>query len=731
MNNREDQPRGWLRVLIFSVRRGLKFLTWIYLLRFPLLTAAALVALPLVAALTVARSLLLNLFDLGWGHIFWVSLLAFLAAWSVMVTARLVQLYGARRVRLVPVRVSPALRWWQVFAFAMLALPLIIVAIIESPDGWWLKLCGAGLGFVTAFALLCGAALVQKLVVRSDTAQASPDLLIPARVPGWQWLYRWAEERPPLWNPPKTLVEFLRTIPRDLGRGYIDYADRKGTLPLLSGHVSAATLFLLFFSVYLLVGYLASPWRERSFGIPSLAFVILLLTLLNWGFSGITFFLDRYRIPVLLTVGAWLLLTAQFRGSDYYYPLLPVQGAAQARAPLKPMAETPRVCEVLKPAAGRRKAIVVAAAGGGIQAAAWTAQVLTGLELQCRRDADLKDKPYEFGRSIRLISAVSGGSVGAMYFAGAYQKGTGLPGDDGLKQIVTDAMRSSLDQVAWGLVYPDLMRSFFPFIPSARETDRGHALEETWRKSGGTTQSLDAWRRSVSEGWRPATIFNATIVDTGERLLLSTSELKPERKVSHHSSRYFSEMFPQHDIPVTTAVRLSATFPFVTPAARADQDDPPGATYHIVDGGYYDNYGVASLVEWLDAALENPDYDYTDVLVLLIRSFPTGAEGEPQDIPKQSRGWFYQSFAPLSALQHVRTAGQLSHSEVELDLLQRAWNTNCRNIAVLPFEFPDAGPLSWHLTGQQQQNLRDKWRDLLQSADGRKKWDEVKSFLLR
>lgn len=245
MNNREDQPRGWLRVLIFSVRRGLKFLTWIYLLRFPLLTAAALVALPLVAALTVARSLLLNLFDLGWGHIFWVSLLAFLAAWSVMVTARLVQLYGARRVRLVPVRVSPALRWWQVFAFAMLALPLIIVAIIESPDGWWLKLCGAGLGFVTAFALLCGAALVQKLVVRSDTAQASPDLLIPARVPGWQWLYRWAEERPPLWNPPKTLVEFLRTIPRDLGRGYIDYADRKGDAAAalrsrFSGHAVSA-----------------------------------------------------------------------------------------------------------------------------------------------------------------------------------------------------------------------------------------------------------------------------------------------------------------------------------------------------------------------------------------------------------------------------------------------------------------------------------------------------------
>ena len=50
---------------------------------------------------------------------------------------------------------------------------------------------------------------------------------------------------------------------------------------------------------------------------------------------------------------------------------------------------------------------MVTAAGGGIQAAAWTAQVLTGLD-------EIYGK--EFSDSIGVVSSVSGGSVGAMFF---------------------------------------------------------------------------------------------------------------------------------------------------------------------------------------------------------------------------------------------------------------------------------------------------------------------------
>ena len=52
------------------------------------------------------------------------------------------------------------------------------------------------------------------------------------------------------------------------------------------------------------------------------------------------------------------------------------------------------------------------------------------------------------------------------------------------------------------------------------------------------------------------------------------------------------------DIAIATAARLSAAFPFVSPAARPKprstrlQPFPQGAeNLHLVDGGYFDNSG--------------------------------------------------------------------------------------------------------------------------------------------
>ena len=90
-----------------------------------------------------------------------------------------------------------------------------------------------------------------------------------------------------------------------------------------------------------------------------------------------------------------------------------------------------------------------------------------------------------------------------------------------------------------------------------------------------------------------------------------------------------------YDIDVWTAAVLSATFSYVSPAARAtcfDQkkendneiqkedhkesrspaaENSPGQL-HLIDGGYHDNYGVASALDWLAAALEAQDKQHLD-----------------------------------------------------------------------------------------------------------------------
>src|SRR5262249_10638790 len=143
----------------------------------------------------------------------------------------------------------------------------------------------------------------------------------------------------------------------------------------------------------------------------------------------------------------------------------------------------------------------VAASGGGIRAAGWTAQVLTGLQREDPR----------FAPSLRLISAVSGGSVGTMYYVGAFPGPAGPP-PASRDQIVDLSRRSSLNDVAWGFAYPDLWRTFTPFVPTSA-TDRAWALEQAWgREWPHRGETLRDWRDATAAGRRPAIAFNATLV---------------------------------------------------------------------------------------------------------------------------------------------------------------------------------------------------------------------------
>jgi hypothetical protein len=241
--------------------------------------------------------------------------------------------------------------------------------------------------------------------------------------------------------------------------------------------------------------------------------------------------------------------------------------------------------------------------------------------------------------------------------------------------------------------------------------DRGRALEIEWQRGANLDALLSDWRRDVEVGKRPAIVFNATIAEAGEPLLLSTVD-HPRRQ---STGRSFHSLYEDSDVKVATAVRLSSTFPYVTPAARAyfkDKSDVSDPQYHMVDGGYYDNYGIATLVEWLDAALEKCGRDVKEVMVIRIHGVPV--EGEQP--PKGDRGFFYQLAVPVSTLNSVRGSGQLSHSKVELDLLKRSWGDKGISIESATFEFPrsddpnEEPPLSWHLTEKQKQAIERAWQ---------------------
>jgi hypothetical protein len=287
-------------------------------------------------------------------------------------------------------------------------------------------------------------------------------------------------------------------------------------------------------------------------------------------------------------------------------------------------------------------------------------------------------------------------------------------------------------------------------IPVPIPWDRGRALEEAWLRSDsswahseGVRDSLSAWGQDARAGYRPAVIFNTTVAETGERLPLATTRLPEGSAGRVKYDQLFNNTERELDIAVVTATRLSASFPYVSPAARADIE---GQAAHIVDGGYYDNYGISSLVEWLDAQLEREDSTIERVLIIEIRGArsrigPPDSEGCSMTRPggrdrRSNRGWFYQAFAPASTVFNVRTAGQRTHNETELCLLIDKWRerrekTEEVEITRAVFEFDGADtPTSWHLTGKDKRAIQENWEaELVMEHNRRYGWERVKEFL--
>ena len=627
-------------------------LPYFYLLRVQIMTFLALLAFPFVA-LWFAPNLLLGVFDVTPVGMVFVTLGAALASWTVMVTAWQVFLYGPERfhIREFPFRSSlfkelPT-RVGHSPVFALFSLPVILTATYVSKNGgtstYLRLLLGALGGAVLAFVILAA---------------------------GGQFQRRgWSEAKP--------VTAFLSFF----GPGF-----KKDGNSAQEGHYLALWSFLLSFLVYVAIGTGKFFRIGDPAAVPTLADLLVFLMILCWGLSAVTFILDRFRIPLLMPFLLAAIVSAHVHATDHYFYMFGTKNS--------PDLSPAQVIRAGKPGSA---VIVVAASGGGIKAAAWTARVLTGLE---------ESNPRMFGDSVRLISAVSGGSVGAMYFVSEYDaNGAGLPSNPkDLEEGVARAEASSLDDIAWGLVYPDFLRIF---VPVFEHLDRGRALEaaltrELPNRKHHLFSPLSDWREGVLEGWRPAVVFNATVVESGERFLLGTTDLSPAPGRSSLRDPQFPQ-FAGRDISLVTAARLSATFPYVSPAARPDI---AGTQIHAVDGGYTDNYGMATLLAWLDEGLRPPGNPVRRVLIIEIRASPPAAEP-----PALSwRGWPFQSYAPISAMLNVRDIGQLPRNEEELDLLRR-FAASCNiDIEDAVFEYPpEDAPLSWHLSPNDKKEIETIW----------------------
>lgn len=366
-----------------------------------------------------------------WWYLPMVSAAAFITAFACIAQIALVLLYGGARTedpalrRLYDERVLVLVRWSSIAAATLLVASAATGSYVPVfvRTGNWLLLLQAvvsiALGFGVALSMLIVAEMVQARL--SKPGAPLPKLMFRTdRWPGLRARFAAVQKTP----APKVSVAVLARLSRifaGTGRGYWN---RNGEI--LPGHIFAlslaalSTIFYIFVLIFKVPGQGSGTFDTPN--IPTLAAIVLLVLTAGWVLAGLAFFLDRYRVPLLTAVLViWFGLAGSLENTDHVFRLEAEKPAEAYRL------RTPN--EVL---ASYDDPVLIAAAGGGIQAAAWTTRVLEGINKEWR--GNLRDR-------VALLSTVSGGSVGALFF-GAY-----LDGD--LQSASKMARVSSLDEVAW------------------------------------------------------------------------------------------------------------------------------------------------------------------------------------------------------------------------------------------------------------------------------------------
>ncbi len=278
--------------------------------------------------------------------------------------------------------------------------------------------------------------------------------------------------------------------------------------------------------------------------------------------------------------------------------------------------------------------VLVAAPGGGIRAAYWTASAM--------QDLFGSDGTSCASRRVFAMSGVSGGSVGTAAWVATTASNHERGGIDQTPRA-TVAFISEDRSLASTLVGMLLRDSFQPLIGLGKSgLDRASLMENGWEESAGVFTHEGGGSISFQElgeglDWVPAITLNGSSVRDGCRVLVSNVGMlpgalppdcqaapglkTPAGPVSGAIDPFLGLNGTQDADPgncpagggsvtrfgmrATTAALLSARFPYVTPsgAIRRCFSGSELVSYDV-DGGYYENSGLLTVVQiWEELAL--------------------------------------------------------------------------------------------------------------------------------
>jgi hypothetical protein len=258
------------------------------------------------------------------------------------------------------------------------------------------------------------------------------------------------------------------------------------------------------------------------------------------------------------------------------------------------------------------KLVIFNVSGGGLRSTLWTMNVMQTL------DSVLGPSFYP---QVQLITGSSGGMLGAAYYRELkYQQQilqTKLNPNAAIYR--QQAAKDLLNATTFTLAVNDLLFRFKQVKQGGNSypLDRGYSFDKRWLENTNGVLDFTFGRNTVleKEAKMPSLLLAPTIVADGRKLLMATQPCSyltftqpfgvegTKEFDAVEYTRLFSKQNP-NELSFATALRLSASFPYITPLVSLPSQPP----IQLIDAGVRDNEGlelalryVHSLDNWIKA----------------------------------------------------------------------------------------------------------------------------------
>ncbi|GAB4378073.1 MAG: hypothetical protein Kow0075_07540 [Salibacteraceae bacterium] len=362
-----------------------------------------------------------------------------------------------------------------------------------------------------------------------------------------------------------------------------------------------------------------------------------------------------------------------------------------------------RMLENWKDRTGDQKpvAVFLNVPGGGLRSAIWTFYSVSQA---------IKATNDKLWRNMLFISGSSGGMIGAAYLREYYYRLS--HGNDTLPpcdELIEDLAADKLNPVAATAVLNDMFFRFKKFEYSGRyyTKDRAYAFERKLNQDtrGWMDRKLIDYTMLEHSAKMPMMVLAPTISNDGRKLIISS---QPVAYLCHNNDsnqmnenlefRRFFEAQDADNLSFLSALRMSATFPYVFPAASL----PSKPTVDVLDAGIRDNYGMSNTLKFIYFFREWLAANTSGIIIIQVRDREKFSEPEENLKPSllenliQPVGTFYNTVINVQDYQmddQIRMAHEWYRGD--LHIIELALNRSKTN----PIS------LSWHLTEKEKERV--------------------------